>query len=55
MTQQANIAAGKRAPPVWALGMMLLLGWNEMMAVLWNPVYMILAVVVGLFSWQMYR
>jgi hypothetical protein len=36
--QQANKLAGNRAPPFWAILAILFLGWNEFMAVLFNPV-----------------
>lgn len=36
--QQANRMAGSRPPPFWAILAILFLGWNEFMAVLWNPV-----------------
>lgn len=40
-TQQANKLAGQRSLPLWAIAAMLFLGWNELMAVLWNPVFLI--------------
>ncbi len=30
--------AGNRMPPLWAIMAMLVLGWNEAMALIWNPV-----------------
>jgi hypothetical protein len=36
--QQAKKLAGNRAPPFWAILAILFLGWNEFMAVLFNPV-----------------
>jgi hypothetical protein len=36
--QQANKLAGNRAPPFWAILAIMFLGWNEFMAVLFNPV-----------------
>ncbi|KAF6265964.1 RHD3/Sey1 [Scenedesmus sp. NREL 46B-D3] len=54
VTQQANLMAGKRSAPVWALAAILFLGWNEFMAVLWNPLYLILGALMFLFGWQMY-
>jgi hypothetical protein len=54
VTQQANLMAGKRSAPVWALAAILFLGWNEFMAVLWNPVYLILGAAMFLFGWQLY-
>jgi hypothetical protein len=37
-TQHANKMAGSRAPPLWAVLLIVVLGWNEFMALLWNPV-----------------
>uniref|UniRef100_A0A383VTW4 Protein ROOT HAIR DEFECTIVE 3 homolog n=1 Tax=Tetradesmus obliquus TaxID=3088 RepID=A0A383VTW4_TETOB len=54
VTQQANLMAGKRSAPVWALAAILFLGWNEFMAVLWNPVYLLLGAAMFLFGWQLY-
>jgi hypothetical protein len=54
VTQQANLMAGKRSAPVWALAAILFLGWNEFMAVLWNPMYLILGAAMFLFGWQLY-
>ncbi|GIL45756.1 hypothetical protein Vafri_2910 [Volvox africanus] len=53
-TQQANRLANNRLPPLWALGAMLVLGWNEFMAVLFNPVYLIIAALVVLFLRSLY-
>ncbi|PVV05039.1 hypothetical protein BB560_000449 [Smittium megazygosporum] len=33
--------------PVWMFGLLVLLGWNEAMAVLFNPIYLILAITIG--------
>jgi hypothetical protein len=54
ITQQANLAAGKRAPPVWAMFAILLLGWNEFVAVVWNPIYLILGFLSFMFGWMLY-
>lgn len=54
ITQQANLAAGKRAPPVWALMMILFLGWNEFVAVVWNPIYLVLGLVGFVFGYMLY-
>ncbi|GBF96639.1 hypothetical protein Rsub_09272 [Raphidocelis subcapitata] len=54
ITQQANLAAGRRAPPVWALAAILLLGWNEFVAVIWNPVYLIFGFLTFMFGWMLY-
>ena len=54
ITQQANLAAGKRAPPIWAVFAILFLGWNEFVAVLWNPIYLILGFATVMFGWMLY-
>ena len=40
-TQEANKAASNRLPPLWAMVAMVLLGWNEAMAVLTNPIKLV--------------
>lgn len=47
--------AGKRSAPIWALAAIMFLGWNEFMAVLWNPVLLILGLVTFVFGYQMYN
>jgi hypothetical protein len=32
----------------------LFFGWNEMIAVLWNPIYLVLGLVCFLVGWQLY-
>lgn len=54
ITQQANLAAGKRAPPVWALFAIMFLGWNEFVAVIWNPIYLIFGFLAFMFGWMLY-
>lgn len=54
ITQQANLAAGKRAPPIWAMLMILFLGWNEFVAVVWNPIYLVLGLVGFVFGYMLY-
>eukprot|EP00877_Chromochloris_zofingiensis_P002056 jgi/Chrzof1/11851/Cz06g12110.t1 len=54
MTQQANLMANKRSPPVWALAAIMFLGWNEFMAVLFNPIYLIVIAIASLLGWQLY-
>jgi len=53
--QQAAAAADRRGAPVWALLAIAMLGWNELVAVLWNPLYLIVGAVLALFGWQLYR
>lgn len=55
VTQQANMMAGKRSAPIWALAAIMFLGWNEFMAVLWNPVLLIVGLVTFVFGYQMYN
>lgn len=40
--QQANKLAHSRGPPFWAVLAILVLGWNEFMALLWNPLYLMM-------------
>ncbi|EFJ52341.1 hypothetical protein VOLCADRAFT_79128 [Volvox carteri f. nagariensis] len=53
-TQQANRLANNRLPPLWALAAMLVLGWNEAMAILFNPLYLLVVVVALLFLRSLY-
>lgn len=55
VTQQANLMAGKRSAPIWALAAIMFLGWNEFMAVLWNPIYLIVGLLAFVFGYQMYN
>mmetsp|Transcript_6786 Transcript_6786/g.15020 ORF Transcript_6786/g.15020 Transcript_6786/m.15020 type:complete len:180 (-) Transcript_6786:376-915(-) len=52
-TQQAN-KAQSQLPPLWALGAMVILGWNELMALVWNPLYLLLGMVLVLFARTLY-
>lgn len=45
-TREANLAAGTRRPPLWTLLAIVLLGFNEFMSLLKNP--LLLLVLVGL-------
>lgn len=54
VTQQANLMAGKRGAPVWALALIAFLGWNELVAVLWNPLYLIAGAIAFLLAYQLY-
>jgi hypothetical protein len=55
VTQHTNMMAGKRSAPIWALAAIAFLGWNELMAVLWNPVLLVLGLVTFIFGYQMYN
>ncbi|KAF8071092.1 RHD3 [Scenedesmus sp. PABB004] len=54
VTQQANLMAGKRGAPIWALAAIAFLGWNEFMVVLWNPLYLVLGGLLFLLGYQVY-
>lgn len=53
-TQQANRLASNRAPPLWAIAAIIFLGWNELMAVVWNPVLLLVGLATFLFCRTMY-
>ncbi|KAJ2576697.1 Dynamin-like GTPase that mediates homotypic ER fusion, partial [Coemansia sp. RSA 1836] len=44
--KRSVVATHARVPP-WVLVLLVLLGWNEAMAVLFNPVYLVLVCMVG--------
>ena len=44
-TQEANRLAQNRAPPLWAIGAILFLGFNEFVAVLRNPLLLVFVVL----------
>jgi protein SEY1 len=54
-TQEANRAARNRAPPMWAIFAMAVLGFNEAMAVLRNPLLLLLLVLLFLFAKTVYQ
>mmetsp|Transcript_3599 Transcript_3599/g.10456 ORF Transcript_3599/g.10456 Transcript_3599/m.10456 type:complete len:858 (-) Transcript_3599:898-3471(-) len=54
-TQEANRAASNRAPPLWAIVAMVVLGWNEFFAVLRNPLWLLLLVFTFLFGKTVYQ
>lgn len=47
LTQQANKLASRRAPPLWAIVAMILLGFNEGVSLVYNPL-LLLFIAVGL-------
>lgn len=53
-TQEANKLAQNKLPPLWAILAMVLLGFNEFVAVLRNPFLLVLVVVVVLFARTVY-
>ena len=54
-TQDANRAAQNRMPPLWAIAAMVVLGFNEMMALLYNPLLLLLLLVLFLFGRTVYQ
>ncbi|KAG2448827.1 hypothetical protein HYH02_006178 [Chlamydomonas schloesseri] len=52
--QQANRLANNRLPPLWAIAAMLALGWNEAMALLFNPLLLVVVGVLVLFLRSLY-
>ncbi|KAK9867191.1 hypothetical protein WJX84_006772 [Apatococcus fuscideae] len=54
-TQQATRAASNRMPPVWALAAIGVLGFNEAVAVLYNPIWLMVLLMGGLFAWSLYK
>lgn len=54
-TQEANRAAQNRLPPLWAIVAMVVLGFNEFMAVLYNPLWLIFLLLLFLFGKTVYQ
>ena len=54
-TQEANRAATNRWPPLWAIAAMMLLGFNELVAVLYNPLWLLLGLIIFLFAKTVYQ
>ncbi|GAX72911.1 hypothetical protein CEUSTIGMA_g366.t1 [Chlamydomonas eustigma] len=52
--QQANKLASNRAPPLWAIVAILLLGWNEFISLLCSPLYLLLGLLIFLFGRTLY-
>ena len=53
--QEANRAASNRMPPLWAIAAIAILGMNEFLTVLYNPLYLIVIGVVVLFISTVYK
>jgi hypothetical protein len=53
--QEANRLATNRWPPFWAIAAMVLLGFDEFVAVLYNPLWLLLGLVVFLFAKTVYQ
>ena len=54
-TQEANRAAQNRMPPLWAIAAMVVLGFNEFLAVLYNPFWLVLLLLLFLFGKTVYQ
>eukprot|EP00210_Caulerpa_lentillifera_P002250 g2162.t1 len=54
MTQMANRLASNRAPPLWAIVAMLVLGFNEFMTVLYSPILALALIMLVLFIRSLY-
>ena len=54
-TQEANRLAQNRLPPLWAIAAMMVLGFNEFVAVLRNPLLLAFLVLVFLFARTVYN
>lgn len=54
-TQDANRAATNRMPPAWAIAAMVVLGFNEFLALLYNPLYIVLGLAIFLFARTVYQ
>ena len=54
-TQEANRAATNKWPPFWAIAAMVVLGFDEFVAVLYNPLWLILALIIFLFGKTVYQ
>jgi len=49
-TQEANRAASNKMPPLWAAAAIVLLGWNEFLTVLYNPLWLFIGLITFLFG-----
>jgi hypothetical protein len=54
-TQEANRLARNRMPPVWAIVAMLVLGFNELVSVLRNPLWLLTILVLLAFARTVYE
>jgi len=54
-TQEANRLAQNRLPPLWAMAAMVILGFNEFVAVLRNPLWLVLLIIVFAFARTVYQ
>jgi len=54
-TQEANRLARNRVPPVWAIVAMFVLGFNELISVLRNPLWLIFILILLAFARTVYQ
>lgn len=54
LAQEANRAASNQMPPLWALAAMVVLGFNEFLALLYNPLMLLLLIALLLFAKTVY-
>ncbi|KAL4442065.1 hypothetical protein ABPG77_011326 [Micractinium sp. CCAP 211/92] len=54
-TQEANRAAQNRLPPLWAIVAMVVLGFDEFVAVLYNPLWLVFLLLLFLFARTVYQ
>ena len=47
--QEANRAASNRWPPLWAVAAILILGFDEFLAVVYNPLWLLAGIAMLLF------
>lgn len=53
--QEANRAASNRMPPLWAIAAIAVLGLNEFLVVLYNPLWLLLLILIFLFGKTVYQ
>jgi hypothetical protein len=53
--QEANRAASNRMPPLWAIAAIAVLGLNELMVVLYNPLWLLILILAFLFFKTVYQ
>jgi hypothetical protein len=51
---EASKQASNRGPPLWTIMAMLVLGWNELVSLLYNPVLLILVILLFVFARAIY-
>lgn len=53
--QEERRRAASRPLPLWVAPVLLFFGWNELMAIVWNPLWLVLSVVALAFGVGLYR